>query len=152
MPEIVETIDISGRPQEVFSYVTDFSLFPRWQGGIVSVRRLDDGPLAVGSKAKVIRRFGPRELPGEEEITEMNPPVMSTVRATRGIVTTIARGTIQPLDGGERSRVRIALAFEARGIGKALLPLVMRQARRQLPRNAQRLREVLERAPPRRDP
>jgi hypothetical protein len=75
----------------------------------------------------------------------MNPPVMSTVRATRGIVTTIARGTIQPLDGGERSRVRIALAFEGRGIGKALLPLVMRQARRQLPRNAQRLREVLER-------
>jgi uncharacterized protein YndB with AHSA1/START domain len=31
MPEIVETLDISRSPQDVFSYVNDSSLFPRWQ-------------------------------------------------------------------------------------------------------------------------
>jgi Polyketide cyclase / dehydrase and lipid transport len=69
MPEIVETIDISRRPQDVFSFVTDFSLFPRWQGGILSVRREDDGPVSVGSKAVLTRQLGARRLTGTEEIT-----------------------------------------------------------------------------------
>ncbi len=39
MAAIVESIEISRRPEDVFSYVIDFSCFPEWQGGIVSVRR-----------------------------------------------------------------------------------------------------------------
>jgi hypothetical protein len=41
--------------------------------------------------------------------------------------------------------VTIALGFQAHGIGKSLLPLVAWQARRQLPRNEHKLKEVLER-------
>jgi uncharacterized protein YndB with AHSA1/START domain len=59
MTEIVETLDISRSPQDVFSYVNDSCLFPRWQGDVVSVRRLDPNPVTVGSKATVIRRLGP---------------------------------------------------------------------------------------------
>jgi hypothetical protein len=44
--------------------------------------------------------------------------------------------------------VTIALEFAGHGIGRLLVPLVVRrQARRQLPRNAQKLKEVLERTP-----
>jgi hypothetical protein len=58
----------------------------------------------------------------------------------------IAKGTIEPLEDGERSRVTIALEFEGHGIGRLLVPLVIRrQARKQLPRNEQRLKELLER-------
>lgn len=67
------------------------------------------------------------------------------MRGVGGPLTTIARGAIEPLDDGERSRVTIALEFERRGIGTGLLPLIRRQARRQLPRNEQRLKELLER-------
>jgi hypothetical protein len=74
----------------------------------------------------------------------MSRPATSTVRATRGLVTTIARGMIEPLEGGERSLVTIALTFEGHGIGKALLPLILRQARKQLPPNTQKLKEVLD--------
>jgi hypothetical protein len=46
----------------------------------------------------------------------------------------IAKGTIEPLDGGQRSRVTIAFDFEAHRIGKLLVPLVVRrQVRRVLP-------------------
>jgi hypothetical protein len=56
------------------------------------------------------------------------------------------KGTIEPLDGGKRSRVTIALEFEAHGIGKLLVPLIIRrQARKQLPGNEQKLKEILER-------
>jgi len=68
-------------------------------------------------------------------------------RGVSGIpVTGIANGTIEPLDNGKRSRVTFALDFEGHGIGKLLVPLVVRrQARRQLPRNARQLKEILER-------
>ena len=68
------------------------------------------------------------------------------MRGVGGPLTAIAKGTIEPLDGGERSRVTIAIEFEGHGIGKMLVPLVSRQARKQLPRNEQKLREILERS------
>jgi hypothetical protein len=94
----------------------------------------------------VTRRAGRRELARTEEITELNPPRTWTVHGDGGPLTAIAKATIEPLDAGRRSRVTIALDFKAHGIGRLLLPLVVRrQARKQLPKNQQRLKEVLER-------
>jgi hypothetical protein len=112
----------------------------------VSSRPAETAPLAVGSKAVVTRQLGPRQLPRTEEITELNPPRTWAVRGVGGPVIAIAKGRIEPLDNGQRSRVTITLEFEGRGIGRLLVPLVIRrQARRQLPRNEQRLKELLER-------
>jgi len=146
MAAIVESIEISRRPEDVFSYAIDFSHFPEWQVGVVSACRVGDAPLAVGSRALVTRRLGPRKLLRTEEITELDPPRTWAVRGVGGPLMAIARGTIEPLDGGNRSRVTIALEFKADGIGRLLVPLVVhRQARRQLPRNEQNLKELLER-------
>jgi hypothetical protein len=144
MPAIVESIDISRRPQDVFSYATDFAHFPEWQGGVVSARPEGAAPLGVGSRAVVTRRIGPRELPRTEEIAELNPPRSWAVRGVGGPLIAIAKGTIEPLDGGERSRVTIAIEFEGHGLGKLLIPLLSRQARKQLPKNEQELKEILE--------
>ena len=85
-------------------------------------------------------------LPSTAEITELNPPRSWGTRGIDSPVIGITKGTIEPLDNGERSRVTIALEFEAHGIGKLLVPLVVRRtARRTLPRNEQRLKELLER-------
>jgi uncharacterized protein YndB with AHSA1/START domain len=141
---IVESIEIARRPEDVFSYATDFSHFPEWQSGVLSARPEGDAPPSLGSRAAVTRQAGPRKLPRTEQITEFDPPRRWTVRGVGGSLTAIAMGTIESVDEGERSRVTIALEFEGHGIGKSLLPLVRRQARRQLPRNEQRLKELLE--------
>lgn len=146
MAAIVESIEISRRPEDVFAYATDFSHFTEWQGGVVSARREGDALLAVGSRAVVTRQVDPRKLPRTEEITELNPPRTWAVRGVGGPVTAIAKGRIEPLDNGQRSRVTIALEFEAHGIARLLVPLVIRrQARKQLPKNGQKLKELLER-------
>jgi hypothetical protein len=145
MPAIVESIDISRRPEDVFAYASDFVHFPEWQGGVLSARAEGDAPLAVGSRALVTRRLGPRELPRTEEIAELNPPRAWAVRGIGGPLTAIAKGTIEPLDDGKRSRVTIAIEFEGHGLGKLLVPFVSRQARKQLPRNERKLKELLER-------
>jgi uncharacterized protein YndB with AHSA1/START domain len=147
MAAITESIEISRCPEDVFSYVTDFSHFPQWQGNVVSARQEGDAPLTVGSRAAVTRRVGPRKLMTTEEVADLNPPLTWEVRGVGNIpVIAIAQGTVTPLDGSRRSLVTITLEFEGRGIGKLLVPiLIRRQARKQLPRNQQKLKELLER-------
>jgi len=146
MAAIVESIEIARRPEEVFAYVTDSSRFAEWQASVVSVRQQGTGPPAVGFSAVVTRQIGPRRLPGTEEITALHPPRTWAWRTGGGPVTGTVDGAIEPLDGGSRSRVTIALDFEGHGIGRLLVPLVVRrQVRRQLPKNEQKLKEALER-------
>jgi uncharacterized protein YndB with AHSA1/START domain len=140
------SIDISRSPDDVFWYATDFSQFGRWQGSVVSARPEGKSARVTGSRAAVTRRVGPGRVRATETITELTPPRAWEVRSSGGLpVTAIAKGRIEPLDGGHRSRVTIALDFEGHGIGRLLIPLVIRrQARKQLPQNAAKLKEALE--------
>jgi uncharacterized protein YndB with AHSA1/START domain len=142
---IVNSVEISRSPEDVFSYVTDPSHLPEWQESVVSVRREGDAPLAVGSRVIVTRRVGRREIDMTAELVELNPPSSWAVRGIDGPVRGMVKGTIEPLGDGERSRVTIALDFEGRGIGKLLIPLVVRpQAQREMPKNLQHLKRRLE--------
>jgi uncharacterized protein YndB with AHSA1/START domain len=144
---IVESIEIARPPGDVFTYATDLSRYPEWQRGVGSARLQGNGPIRAGSRAVMTRRVGPRMVEYIEEMAELDPPRSWTVRSVGGVpVTAIAQCAIEPLDGGERSRITISLDFEARGIGKLLLPLIVRrQARKTLPEEARRLKEILER-------
>jgi uncharacterized protein YndB with AHSA1/START domain len=117
MAALAKSIDISRRPEEVFSYATDFSHYPDWQGSVVSAHLEGDLPLAVGSRAVVTRRVGPRQVRGTEELTELDPPRSWAVRGTGGPLTASAKGRIEPLDDGKSSRLTIVLDFEGHGIG-----------------------------------
>jgi hypothetical protein len=118
-----------------------------WQESAVSVRREDEGPLAVGSKVTVTRRVGNQERTMTSEATELNPPRSWAVRGIDGPVRGMFKGTIEPLEGGERSRVTTSLDFEGHGIGKLLIPLVVRrQVRKEMPKNLQNLKQRLESA------
>src|SRR5262245_25321647 len=146
MAAIAASTEIARAPEDVFAYATDFSRFPEWQGGVVSVRPDGDAPPAVGSRAVVTRRVGPRQLTAPEQITELNPPRSWSVDAVGGPVTATAKGTIEPLGNLGKSQVTILLEFEGHGLGRLLVPLVIRrQARKQLPRNLRKLKATLER-------
>lgn len=147
MAGTAETIEIARPPKDVFAYATDFSHFPEWQHSVISAQPTSEGPLRVGSSAAMIRQVGPRKLPSTEEIIEHDPPVNWAVRGVGKLpVIATARGKIEPHGDGERSRVTISLEFEARGLGRLLLPFViLPQARKQLVKNEERLKQQLER-------
>ncbi|RSS58863.1 SRPBCC family protein [Streptomyces sp. WAC01280] len=145
MAAITETIDISRRPADVFSYVTDPTHLPEWQESAVSVRRLGDAPLAVGSKVAVTRRLGRREFTSTMQVIELEPPRHWHVHGIDGPVRGDVQGIIEPLDGGERSRLTLSLDFEGHGIGMALVPLVVRpHVRKEMPRDERTLKGILE--------
>lgn len=145
MAPIVESVEIARRPEDVFAYVTDVSHLPEWQESVVSARREGDGPMAAGSKVVVTRHVGPRDMTMTMEMSELSAPTSWTVSGIDGPVRGTARGRIEPIEGGDRSRVTIELDFEGHGIGKLLVPLVARrQASKEMPKNMQNLRQRLE--------
>ena len=145
MAPIVASAEISRRPEDVFAYITDPSHLPEWQESVVRVKPDDSAPTGGGSRAVVTRRVGPREMEMTNEITDLDPPRSWRVRGVDGPVRGNVNGTIEPLDGGARSRVTIELNFEGHGIGKLLLPLfVRRKVEAEMPQNMQRLKERLE--------
>src|SRR5918994_1675241 len=146
MAAIVSSIEIARPPEEVFSYVTDPSRLTEWQGRVGSARPEGAGPPTVGSQAVTIRRVGRRERTMTMEMTNISPSTSWGVRGIDGPVRGIVNGTVEPLDDGARSRVTIELDFEGHGLGKLLVPLVVRrQAQREMPVNVRNLKERLER-------
>jgi uncharacterized protein YndB with AHSA1/START domain len=142
---IVTRTEIARSPEEVYSYMTDPTHLPEWQESVVSARSEGDAPVAVGSRTITTRRLGRREISMTSEFTELDPPSSWAVRGLDGPVRGNARCTIEPLGDGERSRVTMSLDFEGRGIGKLLIPLVVRrQAGAEMPRNLLKLKQQLE--------
>ncbi|MDQ3720001.1 MAG: SRPBCC family protein [Actinomycetota bacterium] len=148
MAPIVSSVEIARRPEDVFSYVSDPSRLAEWQESVVSAHVEGGGPPAVGSKAITTRRIGRGERTMTMELTEITAPRSWAVRGIDGPVRGIVNGTVEPLDDGARSRVTIELDFEGHGIGKLLVPVLVRpQAKQELPKNAQNLKERLEGSP-----
>ncbi|WP_367320555.1 SRPBCC family protein [Streptomyces sp. HUAS ZL42] len=146
MSAIREVIDVDRSPEDVYAYVIDPSHLTEWQLSAVSAELLDEGPLHTGSRVRVTRRVGRREIPMTSELTEYDPPHSWSVRGIDGPVRGIFHGEIEPIDDGRRSRVTMELDFESHGIGKILTPLVVRpQVRKEMPRNEQLLKDLLER-------
>jgi uncharacterized protein YndB with AHSA1/START domain len=144
MAPLVSSIEIARPQDEVFAYVTDPSTFADWQAGVVG-GAIEGGSASVGSKCMTTRRIGGAERAVTSEITKIDPPTSWAVHGIDGPIRAIVDVTVEPLDGSARSRVTIELDFEGHGIGKLLVPLVVRrQARDEMPANVRRLKQRLE--------
>jgi hypothetical protein len=145
MAAITCATEVARRPEDVFAYVTDPTRFVEWQENVLSGQMADDGPHAVGDRCLTTRRIGLAERPVTSEITHIDPPRRWGVRAIDGPIRAVVDVAVDPLDQLRRSRVTIALDFEGRGIGKLLVPLIVRpSAAKEMPRNLSRLRQRLE--------
>jgi uncharacterized protein YndB with AHSA1/START domain len=141
---IASTIEIARPPEEVFAYVTDPSTFPAWQQAVVS-GHMDGFPTQVGSRCTTIRKIGGRQRKITTEITEYDPPRRWADRGIDGPIRAIVAVTIEPLANRSQSRVTIELDFTGHGIGKLLVPLVVRrQAASEMPTTCRKLKEQLE--------
>ncbi|MGQ4382226.1 SRPBCC family protein [Streptomyces sp. SAS_270] len=145
MSAIKETIDIDRSPEDVYAYVTDPSHLPEWQESAISAHQVGEIPIGVGSRVAVTRRVGRREFPMTMEVTEFDPPRSWSMRGVDGPVRGKVHGTIEALGDGSSSRLTLDLDFESHGMGKVLVPMVIRpHARKEMPRNEAALKTLLE--------
>ncbi len=145
MSAIRKSIDIDRRPEDVYAYITDPTHLPEWQDSAVAAVPMGELPVHVGSQVVVTRRIGKRSIPTKMEYTELDPPRSWHLHGVEGPVRPDVRGTIEPLDGGARSRVTLAVDFEGHGMGRALVPVLVKpKVRKEMPRSEEKLKHLLE--------
>lgn len=138
------SIDIDRPAEQVYAYVTDPTQFHEWQEGVVSGGLKEPGPAQVGSHCQMVRRIGGADRPSTSVLTKLDPPTTWAVRGIDGPIRASVDVAVEPLEE-TRTRVTIDVDFEGHGIGKLLVPLVVRrQAAKEMPANLQRLKDRLE--------
>jgi uncharacterized protein YndB with AHSA1/START domain len=144
MTPITTTIEVARPPEQVFAYVTDPSTMHEWQQGCVS-GHMDAPTTHVGSQCTTVRKIGGREREVNTKITDYDPPRRWADRGIDGPIRAIVAVTVEPLADGSSSRLTIDLDFTGHGIGRLLVPLVVRrQAAREMPENMRRLKQRLD--------
>ncbi|HEX7355002.1 MAG TPA: SRPBCC family protein [Mycobacteriales bacterium] len=144
MAPIVNSVEVAKPSAVTFDYAIDPSQFHKWQSGLVA-GRMDRDAVTAGAKCITTRRIGGRAREITSEITAFDPPRHWADHGLDGPIRGIVQVDVEALDDDTRSRVTISLDFEGHGIGKLLIPLmVRRQAEREMPANMRRLKEQLE--------
>ena len=144
MPPIIASTEVNRPVEEVFAYATDPSRFAEWQRGVVDGHLEGPDTPRVGARCLTTRRIGFANRSTVAEVTHVDPPNTWGVRGVDGPIRATVDVTAEPL-GETRSRLTIAIDFEGHGIGKLLVPLlVRREARKEMPANLATLRQRLE--------
>jgi uncharacterized membrane protein len=103
------SIDVDAPIERVWEVLGDVERWSEWTSTVTSVARLDDGPLRLGSQARIEQ---PKIPPAEYEVTDLEPGHSFTWVARAPGVRTTARHTLEVLPDG---RTRVTLAVDQGG-------------------------------------
>jgi hypothetical protein len=148
MPPIVASAEIERPAAEVFAYATDPTRFSERQKGVVDghmdVAGNGTQAPAAGAKCVTTRRIGGTNRASTSELVHVDPPWAWGVRGTDGPIRAAVDVLVEPVTGS-RSRLTISVDFTGQGIGKILVPLMVRpEARNEMPGNLAMLKHKME--------
>ena len=95
-----ESIEVAAPVEESFAYVADFANAAEWDPGLKESRRLDAGPLRVGSSFHIVAVTRGKEQAFRYAITELEPPARVVIEGS-----------------GEKATSRDVVTFEAAAAG-----------------------------------
>jgi hypothetical protein len=95
--------DYDATPDAVWRVVEPIDDHVQWMADAETIRFLTDQTEGVGTRFECVTRIGPIRLVDDMEITAWDPARTMGVRH-RGVVTGEGRFTLEPLDGGRRTR------------------------------------------------
>ncbi len=144
MTAIVAEIDIDRPAEVVFAYATDPMRFHEWQKGVIDGKMTTTGEPSVGDHCVTTRRIGMGNRPNTSEVVRVDPPRVWTVRGIDGPIRATVDVIVEPIEA-HRAHLSISVDFEGHGIGKVLVPLVVRRAAvKEMPDNVAELKRRLE--------
>ena len=142
-PVIASTV-VDRSAAQVFAYATDPARFREWQQGLIEGHLDPPGPAQVGSKCLTTRRIGGANRVITSELTRIDAPRTWGVQGIDGPIRAAVDVTVEPLTETS-SRLTIAVDFDGHGIGKLLVPLIVRrQAQKEMPANVEALKRHVE--------
>ena len=125
-------------PAQVYRLFIDVERWPELTQSIRSVRRLDSGPIRVGSEA-IVKQPG---LPQARwRVTEMDPDRSFTWETKNGGVTTVGDHRVEP--DGPGSKITITLRLHG-PLARLVYPFTARLSRRYLSMEIEGFRRTAE--------
>jgi uncharacterized membrane protein len=136
------TFDVAAPTAVVWQVLTDVEAWPTWTASVTSVERLDEGPLRVGSRARIAQ---PRIPTVVWEVGELVDGRSFTWTQGSRLARTTAAHSVED-DGHGGSRVRLSVAQEG-VVGSVVGRLYRGLTDRYLAMESAGLRERCERMP-----
>lgn len=116
---------IDAPPQDVYRYLADFRLHPRWRPQL-SVEPTPAGPASVGDSFVTRGRHPERHRPNQETVTRLEPDELVEYEGHDQTIGTFHHAfSLAPDDGGTRVTRTAAVSFRW-GLLRLLRPLVYR--------------------------
>jgi hypothetical protein len=125
MSILAASIIINRPSPDVFSGLTDFSRWPRWQGGLARVERVSPGPLQVGSQFRQIRMG--RNATESISIMEVTHLVQNEILSLKSPSLPLAwQGSFMLESAGDGTRLALRFEIQATGLVGLLSDLIIR--------------------------
>ena len=107
MLDFATNVEIKAPADRVWAVMRDVEHWPDWTPTVTRIRRIGDGPLAVGSRSTV---WQPKLLPARWEVVELKDNDRTFTWMTRGpAMTLFARHSVEQTHDG--SRATLSLKF-----------------------------------------
>jgi len=135
---IENTVEIARSSEDVFDYLSDQGHEIDWNPDCVSMRKLTDGPVGIGTRFRAKWKQGPVVF---TEVTAYERP-RSWTYVNGGSIGCVLTVTLEPASGGTRLTSRGV--WSANGLARLFFPVfirIMRKAAVQVMANARRAME-----------
>jgi uncharacterized membrane protein len=115
--DITDTLDIAATPDDVWALTMDVERWPAMTPTMTSVEKLDDGPVGLGSRARIKQ---PGMRPAVWTVTDFEPARLFAWETKLGTVRLRGEHHLEATDGGCRN----TLSVELSGLGSGILRMV----------------------------
>lgn len=116
MIRLHETRTVSAPVAEAFDYAANFENIENWDPGVVTSKRVGDGPIAVGSSFDLVTVFKGRESDMTYTITELDRPRRVVLKGEGKLLSAVDTMEFSETATGTEIRYTADLTFK--GIAK----------------------------------
>ena len=113
MTEFKIVVEILAPPATVFAVLCDVERWPNWTPTMTAVRRLDQGPFTVGSRAQIEQ---PKLRPSVWTVSQIDANRSFTWGTKSPGVRMVAGHLIEPIASGSRVTLSITVSGPLRGV------------------------------------
>jgi uncharacterized protein YndB with AHSA1/START domain len=144
------TVEIARPPAQVFRWLSERDLAPKWVGGLAEVTPLEAGPLGVGLKERAVVVLGSERTTLEMELLAFEEGRRIRYQVT-GLdqppgFTQVVDFEVEPSETGARVRIFGRIRYHRRLL-RLFEPLMTRRAQRKFEEDAHRLKALVEAEP-----
>ncbi|HAX68781.1 MAG TPA: hypothetical protein DCY14_04175 [Anaerolineae bacterium] len=133
---------IARTPKEVFDFITASENAPKVTSSVVSMVKLTEGPVRVGTRYRETRLMNGKEHSTELEVAAYEPDQRYAMKNLTEGIETIYHYSFKPEKEG--TRIELVCEVKATGLKKLMVPVVASILKKEDGDHLQRLKQAME--------